>query len=198
MTPPCDDFYDEMASVYHLIFHDWEASIARQREIISRLLPPSSEIGPILDCACGIGTQALGLASAGFEIEGTDLSSAAIERAKKEAASRNLNIPFRVDDLRTLSTSPLDKFGAVLAFDNALPHLDSDEDIRQALASMRERLHAGGKLLVSLRDYGPLMSERPAMMAPTFAGEGETSAHRASNLGMEGRTPLHRTHVHQH
>ena len=64
----------------------------------------------------------------------------------------------------------MEKFGAVLAFDNALPHLDSDEDIRQALASMRARLHAGGKLLVSLRDYGPLMSERPAIMAPRQKG----------------------------
>jgi len=38
---------------------------------------------------------------------------------------------------------------------------------------MRERLQVGGKLLVSLRDHGPLMLERPAMMAPTFAGDGE-------------------------
>lgn len=82
MTAPCYEFYDELAPVYHLIFHDREATIARQREIISRLLPPSSEIGPILDCACGIGTQALGLASAGFAIEGTDLSSAVVERQR--------------------------------------------------------------------------------------------------------------------
>jgi len=158
--------YDKMASVYHLIFEDWESTIIRQQSILSRLLAAPKEAGYVLDCACGIGTQALGLARAGFAVAGSDLSAAEIDRAKHEAISRNLEVDFRVDDMRELQTSPLSHFGVVLALDNALPHLDSDEEILTALSAMRDRLRPGGQLLVSLRDYGPLMAERPAMTAP--------------------------------
>jgi glycine/sarcosine N-methyltransferase len=56
----------------------------------------------------------------------------------------------------------------VLAFDNALPHLDSDEEVRTALTSMRDRLRPGGLLLISLQDYCPLLEQRPCMMPPAM------------------------------
>jgi hypothetical protein len=34
-----DSFYDELAESYHLIFDDWNAAIARQREVLAKLLP---------------------------------------------------------------------------------------------------------------------------------------------------------------
>jgi glycine/sarcosine N-methyltransferase len=107
----------------------------------------------------------------GFAVEGSDLSVAEVERARAEAAIRKLQINFRVDDMRTLQTASLCKYGVVLAFDNSLPHLDSDADVQSALAAMRDRLRPGGKLLLSLRDYGPLMSGRPTMMPPSFFGK---------------------------
>jgi glycine/sarcosine N-methyltransferase len=100
MGQPADTFYDDMAAAYHLIFDDWDAAIERQQAVLSRLLPPPADAGLVLDCACGIGTQALGLARAGYNVEGTDLSRAEIERAKGEAFSRGLDIAFRVDDMR--------------------------------------------------------------------------------------------------
>lgn len=157
-----------MAAAYHLIFADWNAAIERQQVILSRFLPSPAHAGIVLDCACGIGTQVLGLAQAGYTVEGTDLSAGEIERAKVEAAARGLHIRFRIDDMRALKTSPLGGFGAVIAFDNALPHLDSDEEIRMALTAMRDRLSPQGRLLVSLRDYGPLMERRPDMMPPAL------------------------------
>jgi glycine/sarcosine N-methyltransferase len=164
-------FYEDMADSYHLLFDDWQSAIERQGTLISHLLGEPAAVGPILDCACGIGTQALGLASLGYAIEGSDLSAAAIERAKVEAASRHLSIDFRVDDMRTLATSQPAHFGTVLAFDNALPHLDSDEEVLTALRAMQSRLRPAGRLLLSLRDYGPLMRARPTMMPPSFFGD---------------------------
>jgi len=56
------DFYDELAPYYHLLYPDWDATIARQSRALSRVL---EDLGVrtgsrILDAACGIGTQALG------------------------------------------------------------------------------------------------------------------------------------------
>lgn len=173
MAQSTETFYDDMAAVYHLIFDDWDVAIERQQAVLSRLLPPPVSAGVVLDCACGIGTQALGLARAGYEVEGTDFSSAAVERATAEAATRGLNIPFRVDNMRELRTSASGRFGVVLAFDNALPHLDSDDDVRMALSAMRDRLRLGGRLFVSLRDYGPLLEQHPGMTPPAlFSDEG--------------------------
>ena len=61
-------FYDRLASNYHLIFEDWDASIKRQAAALGAIL--ERECGApsalrILDCACGIGTQTLGLAGLG-------------------------------------------------------------------------------------------------------------------------------------
>lgn len=170
MTIENEAFYDRMAASYHLIFEDWQEAIERQSAIISRLLAPSRR-GLILDCACGIGTQVLGLAQLGFSVEGSDISAAAVARAREEAASRRLSIDLRVDDMRKLSTAPIGKYAAVLAFDNALPHLDSDAEIRSAFTAMRDRLQPAGRLLVSVRDYGSLMIERPTMMPPGFLGK---------------------------
>jgi 2-polyprenyl-3-methyl-5-hydroxy-6-metoxy-1,4-benzoquinol methylase len=118
----------------------------------------------VLDCTCGIGTQALGLAALGYEVEGTDISPCEVERAERESTSLGLNANFRVNDMRTLTTSPTGRYGAVLCMDNSLPHLDSDEQISTALQAMRSRMKSNGVLLLSLRDYEKLMAERPSIM----------------------------------
>jgi glycine/sarcosine N-methyltransferase len=188
-----DAFYDDMALAYHLIFDNWEAAVERQQAVLCRLLRSPVIAGVVLDCACGIGTQALGLARAGYRVEATDLSSGAIERAKAEATARKLDIAFRVDDMRELRTSAPGKFGVVIAFDNAIPHLDSDDQVCMALSAMRDRLRHGGKLLASLRDYGPLIEQHPSMMQPAmFWDEGRRRiVHQVWDWQDERRYVLH-------
>ena len=152
-------FYDEMAEHYHLIFQDWEVAMRRQGDVIASLLPPPTQVGPILDCACGIGTQSLALATLGFQVDASDLSPSEAARAQREAAARGLPIRVWVDDMRMLEKAPAHHYGAVLCMDNALPHLDSDADIDMALRAMSERLRPGGLLILSLRDYGLLMAD---------------------------------------
>ena len=161
-------FYDDVAEHYHLIFEDWEASMRRQGQAIASMLPLPDQVGPILDCACGIGTQSLALAQLGFQVDASDLSCAEAARAQREAADRNLPVRVWVDDMRTLEKAPAGHYGAVLCMDNALPHLDSDADVKKALRAMGARLRPGGLLCLSVRDYGPLIRERPKATPPSF------------------------------
>ena len=46
-------------------------------------------------------------------------------------------------------------FDTVIAFDNALPHLVDEHQIRTALTEFRRCLRDGGTCLISLRDYAP-------------------------------------------
>lgn len=152
---PTPRFYDELADLYHLVYADWERSIAVQGAALAKLLrerwPPCRRV---LDSACGIGTQALGLAAEGFEVVGSDLSAAALARARREAAARGLRIDFMEAELRELDAVHRPGFDAVIACDNAVPHLLSREEILGAFRQMRGLLRPGGGCVVSARDYG--------------------------------------------
>lgn len=174
MGDPTRRFYDDLAENYHLIFQDWAHSVERQGRILGPLI--ERELAKrrlrILDCACGIGTQTLGLAQRGHALVGVDLSEAAIRRAKREAEQRNLSIQFEVADMRDLSCLSESKFDAVLAADNALPHLLSKQELARAVQQIAEKLRLGGLFLASIRDYDQIVEERPAMTPPAFFQDG--------------------------
>ena len=119
------DFYESLADYYHLIFEDWDRSIHWQAKVLDLLISRELPGRPlkILDCACGIGTQALGFASLGHPVVASDLSATAVQRAEKEAEIRSLNIKFYVSDMTDLREIPDTHFDVVAALDNALPHL---------------------------------------------------------------------------
>jgi SAM-dependent methyltransferase len=164
-------FYNELAPYYHLIFEDWDRSIERQGAVLNSLLAAQSGAGSrkILDCACGIGTQAIGLARHGHEVTGSDLSPAAVERAKREAEVRGLDISFVVSDMTSLAEIEERGFDVVLTLDNALPHL-APAALKDGVGAMSTKLRPGGLFLASTRDYDALIRERPAVQGPSFYG----------------------------
>jgi methylase of polypeptide subunit release factors len=85
---PVSRFYDELAADYHLVYADWDASIVRQGESLDRLI--YARRASVLDCACGIGTQAIGLALRGHRVTGSDISPAAVGRVTREAERRGV------------------------------------------------------------------------------------------------------------
>jgi glycine/sarcosine N-methyltransferase len=172
MDTATDTFYDDLADHYHLLFEDWSQSIEKQSAILGRLLEQyTNQVAPyVLDCACGIGTQTLGLAMRGHYLVASDLSQSAISRAKKEADLRGLKIQFCVADMRNLSPVKRHDFDAVLAADNALPHLLLREDRDRALSAMAGKLKPDGIFVATIRYYDLLIQTRPAIQAPAFYG----------------------------
>jgi SAM-dependent methyltransferase len=156
-------FYDQLSGDYHRLFEDWQGFVHRQGEALDRLLQAQLGSRPqsVLDCCCGIGTQAIALALRGYQVRGTDLSTQAVERARREAQTYGVAITFGVADVRTLAEHVTDSFDVVLACDNALPHLLSDADLQQGVRSMAARLRPGGLFVASIRDYDALVQERP-------------------------------------
>ncbi|MGB6974656.1 MAG: class I SAM-dependent methyltransferase [Terracidiphilus sp.] len=176
MSTDAAAFYDDLADYYHLIYENWDRSIERQASVLGPMLETRIGTAPlrILDCACGIGTQAIGIAGRGHTVVATDLSHAAVRRAEDETRKRGLNMEFHVADMRDLSALPESVFDAVLVGDNSLPHLLSDGDLRQALKSIAIRLNPGGILLATIRDYDSLLNIRPSFQGPTFYLDGGT------------------------
>ncbi len=171
MTEGVKDFYDRLADNYHLIFEDWDVSIQRQAAALAPILKnecgaPSS--ARLLDCACGTGTQTLGLASCGFRVTASDVSHPAIERARIEAKKRKLDVQLFVADMLDLTVIPERDFDTVICMDNGLPHLESDEAILAAATQIRRKLGVGGTFMASIRDYDRLVQERPVIQGPSF------------------------------
>lgn len=153
-------FYDEIADEYHLMFADWRAEVRRQSAVIGALAKAELGADPrtVLDCTCGIGTQAVAMALGGAAVTATDLSEAAVARALKEAASFGVALDGRVADLRTLDRAVSGTFDLVMSFDNSLSHLVDDRDLSAAARQMRARVAPGGLLLASIRDYDAILS----------------------------------------
>jgi SAM-dependent methyltransferase len=168
VVDPVQAFYDRLAADYHLIFADWGSAIARQAAVFDRLIEASlceaarsGAARDLLDCACGIGTQALGLATLSYRVTGSDLSPVAIARARQQARRRRLELSFVVADMRALDQLVPGTFDVVLAADNALPHLVSDDDLAQAIRAIAAKLRPDGLFLASMRDYDDALARRP-------------------------------------
>ncbi len=165
MAAPVTDFYDGLSPEYHdNMGWDWDAVMRQEGASLDRFLAKQvGRPGPysLLDCSCGIGTQAIGLALQGHQVQATDLSTVSIDCARHEAAKHGANIKFGVADFRKLGETVSDTFDIVLSCDNSIAHCLRDEDLDAALASMQSRLKPGGLLLISLRAYDALVADRP-------------------------------------
>jgi len=173
MAPTSLDFYETLAEYYHLIFEDWGRSIERQAGVLNPLIVKQTGRSSVnlLDCACGIGTQAIGFAQAGHRVVASDSCRAAVDRAEREARRRDLDISFFVSDMTSLDEIARSDFDVVAALDNALPHLTSFQ-VRKAVRAVGSKLEPHGLFIASIRDYDNLILQRPTIQGPAFYGEG--------------------------
>jgi len=158
---------------YHLLFADWWTAAQWHGEVIARVLADRGVRPParVLDCTCGVGTQALSLAALGYRVTGTDVSRHAVARARREAQARRLPVRLARADVRQIRAAVTGTFDAVISCDNSLPHLLTDSDLERAVAGIRACLSEGGIFVASMRDYDDLRRTRPGGVPITLHGE---------------------------
>ncbi|MBQ5321640.1 MAG: class I SAM-dependent methyltransferase [Oscillospiraceae bacterium] len=161
-------FYDNLASHYDKLFLDWQSATHEQALILSKLFKNNGfdYTARILDCACGIGTQAIGLASLGYNVTASDISDGEITEAKERAAKNNLKIRFEHADFCDLSETFSEQFDIIIAMDNALPHMLSKSALNSAVKSITNRIVTGGIFVASIRDYDALLMDKPPYSPP--------------------------------
>jgi SAM-dependent methyltransferase len=145
--------YDTLAAVY-----DWlvpETLLAPEGSAAA-FAPYLESVAPgarVLDCACGPGHVAVGLALRGFDVTATDASGGMVERARSLAAGHGAVIEARRcawDDLPGAGLAP---FAAVLCVGNSLVHAPGREARRAALRAMAAVLDPGGVLVLTSRTW---------------------------------------------
>ena len=161
-------FYDNLATQYDKLFSDWNITTKEQAVILDKIFKDNGydKSCDILDCACGIGTQAIGLASLRYNITASDISLEELKEAKKRAETNSVKIDFKNADFRTLSKTFSKKFDIIIAMDNALPHMLTKTELEKAVKSITNQLTSGGMFVASIRDYDTLLSTRPPYSPP--------------------------------
>ena len=161
-------FYDNLASQYYTLFLDWHATTQEQAVILDRIFVDNGfdKSSHVLDCACGIGTQAIGLAAIGYNVTASDISDGEIAEAKERAVKNNVRVRFEHADFCALSDTFTNQFDIVIAMDNALPHMLTSNDLASAIKSIVNQIKDGGLFVASSRDYDAMLMDKPPYSPP--------------------------------
>lgn len=161
-------FYNNLATQYDKLFLDWQETTREQAEILNRIFERNGfdRTAKILDCACGIGTQSIGIAALGYDVTASDISDAELVEAGKRAKENGVKICFKHADFCALSDAFTEKFDIVIAMDNALPHMMSSNDLEAAIKSIINQVERNGIFVASIRDYDSLLMEKPPYSPP--------------------------------
>ena len=161
-------FYDNLAAHYDKLFLDWHATTQEQAALLDRIFRANGfdASARVLDCACGIGTQAIGLAAMGYDVVGSDISLGELAEARRRAADRQVVLPFVCADFCALSETFSRPFDIIIAMDNALPHMLTADALQAAVKSIVGQLQDEGILVASIRDYDTLLADKPPYSPP--------------------------------
>ncbi|HTB35106.1 MAG TPA: methyltransferase domain-containing protein [bacterium] len=190
--------YDSLASGYHQMFGDWHASVRQQGRTLDGLLKKMGHAAggaSILDCSCGIGTQAIGLALLGHRVHATDLSPKAVQVAKRHAREMGAKLGFGVADFLALQKQVAGRFDVVLSCDNAIPHLLTEAAVLKAVRNMKAKLNPGGTLLLSIKDYEQVVPGWTLGAGPFTVREGKRLKVQVQAWEWRKKAPIYRFHL---
>lgn len=183
----------EFARYYDLIYSDknYIAEVELFEALVGRYSPAG--VASVLEAGCGTGGHALLLAERGYDICAVDRSGGMLEIARAKPQGAGSPIEWVEQDLQTLELSRT--FDACASFFGVLSFQLSNEDMMQALRSIRRHLEPSGLLLADVW-YGPtVLSERPEKRLKIV----EASGHRLLKYSTPELDPFHHTNVvHQH
>ena len=159
--------YDPMSEDYHWITPDellfGDAFVERHQDLLASLPPDAS----ILDCACGIGSDAIALASRGYAVHGTDASPGLVDQARIRAEEAGVEVRFAACRWEELPERfPDERFDLVLCLGNSISHSPDEGAMLRSLGAMRDVLKDGGTLVVDSRNWEKLRRERPRFSTP--------------------------------
>ena len=146
-----DGPYDTIAGVYEYHVPDALLSPRGSANAFAQYVAPGARV---LDCACGIGTLAVGLALRGHDVVATDASEAMVARTARLAAANDAPVDASVCPWEDLPARDWEEdFDIVLCVGNSLAHAIGRDGRRAALQAMAGCLRAGGLLVVTSRTW---------------------------------------------
>ncbi len=161
-------------------FVNWKERLAveipfLQSELASLAAGPNERVR-VLDTACGTGQHLIALADAGFNCAGADISAGMVKQAVSNIAATGHTIPvYEAGFLDLAASFEGQRFDAVLCLGNSLPHVLNQPDLVNALSQFHHLIRPGGKLIVQMRNFDPIIDKHERWMPPqTYREDGRT------------------------
>jgi SAM-dependent methyltransferase len=129
--------YDAIAELYD----PWSASVVE--DVGFYLDEARRSGGPVVELGVGTGRIAIPLAADGIRVIGVDSSRAMLDVCARRAALAGVELDLRVGDLREPPVR--ERVPLVICPFRSLLHMDTDDDRRRVLASVRKLLRPGGR-----------------------------------------------------
>lgn len=146
--------YGELPDVYEWLIPDHALTPEGAVGAFGDLLKPLPPDARVLDCACGTGQLAVGLAGLGFDVVASDASRGMVRRTRELADQFGVSLralEATWDQLPDhLETSTFD---VVFCVGNSLGHAEGMSGRLSALASMSRVLKPGGRLVLTSRAW---------------------------------------------
>jgi SAM-dependent methyltransferase len=147
--------------------------------------------GRVLDLACGEGRNAIWLAARGWQVTAVDFSDVAIERGRRLAGQKGVELELICDDVTSYRPSP-GAFALVVVLYMQIP----PPERRQALSRAYEALEAGGQLWMVGHARSNVTEGVGGPQDPEVLWEPSELAAELGELGFEvSRSELLRRHV---
>jgi ubiquinone/menaquinone biosynthesis C-methylase UbiE len=158
--------FDEVFDADYLYFYEplfadvTEADV----EAIWRLLKLEPDM-TVLDLACGHGRIANRLAERGVRVTGLDATPLFLDHARRDAASRGVDVDYVEGDMRLLPCTD-ERFDRVVSWFTSFGYFD-DQDNRRVLQEAHRVLLPEGRLLIENNNLVELLPR----WQPTFVAE---------------------------
>ena len=146
--------YDTLAGVYEWLVPEpllTPQGAARAFDSVIDTVPAGARV---LDCACGTGQLAVGLALRGYDVVAADASAAMVDRTSALAADYGVAVPAVACEWEALVHQGWEgSFDAVFCVGNSITHAGPTPRRRAALSAMASILRDGGVLAVTSRNW---------------------------------------------
>lgn len=153
--------YRKISEYYDLLFEDWQ----KTNELLSKELDEffrkqKKGIKKVLDCGCGTGIPAIGLAKLGYDVTGLDICPEMLKVTRRHAAKENIKLKILQADWRKIPEILMEKFDAVIYRGNSINHNLTQKDIETTLHNIYKILRKGGLCYIGMRDWSFILQKR--------------------------------------
>ncbi len=146
--------YDELGEVYEWLISDAKLGPVDFAASFDDVLGPLSTDAHVLDCSCGTGQLAVGLASRGMEVAATDASEVMVRRTQELAQGFGAPVRALQAEWEELPDHFDDgTFDLVFCVGNSLHHAEGAGGRLAALESMARLLRPDGRLVLTSRRW---------------------------------------------
>jgi ubiquinone/menaquinone biosynthesis C-methylase UbiE len=139
--------FDEVFDADYLFFYEPLFADVTEADVdaIWRLLKLEPDVA-VLDLACGHGRIANRLAERGARVTGLDATPLFLDRARRDGASRGVDVDYVEGDMRLLPWTD-ERFDRVVSWFTSFGYFD-DQGNRRVLQEAHRVLRPGGRLLI--------------------------------------------------